>query len=76
MGDTNFVVRLPRSPNKSELSREHQTYNSSCPVALQINAGFYWGYVYFRQVKDISLPRGYFQKVSDQIALVCYKEKE
>lgn len=62
MGDTNFVVRLPRSPNKTDLSQEHQKYNSCCPVALQINAGFYWGYVYFRQVKDISLPRGYFQK--------------
>lgn len=62
MGDTNFVIRLPRSPGKSELSREHHRYNSTCPVALQIHAGYYWGYVYFRQVKDISLPRGYFQK--------------
>lgn len=62
MGDTNFVIRLPKSPSKPDLSREHQRYNSTCPVALQINAGYYWGYVYFRQVKDISLPRGYFQK--------------
>ncbi|KAF5284781.1 hypothetical protein FQA39_LY04506 [Lamprigera yunnana] len=62
MGDTNFVIRLPTSPGKLELCREHQKYNSNCPVALQINTGYYWGFVYFRQVKDISLPRGYFQK--------------
>ncbi|XP_018327104.1 protein DENND6B [Agrilus planipennis] len=62
MGDTNFVIRLPKSPGKSELKREHVVYNSNCPPAFQINPKYYWGYVYFRQVKDISLPRGYFQK--------------
>lgn len=65
MGDTNFVIRLPQSPTKAKLSEAHQKYNSTCPITLQINTGFYWGYVYFRQVKDISLPRGYFQKVSN-----------
>lgn len=63
MGDTTFTIRLQCSPNKTELKREHQVYNSKCPVALQINPAYFWGYVYFRQVKDITLPRGYFQKV-------------
>ncbi|GJQ68117.1 hypothetical protein Trydic_g10709 [Trypoxylus dichotomus] len=62
MGDTTFTVRLQNSPGKSELRPEHKVYNSKCPPALQVNSAYYWGYVYFRQVKDISLPRGYFQK--------------
>ena len=34
-------------------------------VASQREQGHYYGYVYFRQVRDKSLKRGYFQKVSD-----------
>lgn len=63
MGDTSFIIRLQNSPAKNELRPEHKIYNSKCPSALQVNPAYYWGYVYFRQVKDISLPRGYFQKV-------------
>lgn len=33
---------------------------------LQREQGHYYGYVYFRQVRDKSLKRGYFQKVSEQ----------
>ncbi|XP_017768468.1 PREDICTED: protein DENND6B isoform X2 [Nicrophorus vespilloides] len=62
MGDTNFIVRLQSCPSKAVLSNVHTAYNSKCPPALQINPAYYWGYVYFRQVKDIKLPRGYFQK--------------
>lgn len=32
---------------------------------LQREQGHYYGYVYFRQVRDKSLKRGYFQKVSE-----------
>lgn len=35
---------------------------SLCP--LQTEASHFLGYVYFRQVKDVSVRRGYFQKVS------------
>lgn len=63
MGDTTFTIRLQNAPAAAELKREHCAYNHKCPVALQINPAYYWGYVYFRQVKDVTLPRGYFQKV-------------
>lgn len=33
---------------------------------LQRELGHYYGYVYFRQVRDKSLKRGYFQKVSEK----------
>ncbi|XP_022900805.1 protein DENND6A [Onthophagus taurus] len=62
MGDTNFIIRLQNSPCRQDLKVEHKNYNMKCPPTLQINSGYFWGYVYFRQVKDITLPRGYFQK--------------
>ncbi|XP_049805952.1 protein DENND6B [Schistocerca nitens] len=62
MGDTQFHVRIRRSAGNAELMPEHQYYNQKCPVHLQIDPGYYYGYVYFRQVKDKTLPRGYFQK--------------
>ncbi|XP_012289779.1 protein DENND6B isoform X7 [Aotus nancymaae] len=37
-------------------------YHSRAPVALQREPAHYFGYVYFRQVKDSSVKRGYFQK--------------
>lgn len=63
MGDTTFTIRLQNTSGATELKEEHCAYNHKCPVALQINPAYYWGYVYFRQVKDATLPRGYFQKV-------------
>lgn len=64
MGDTTFVIRLPNSPGKNTRRNEHVQYNNKCTPVLQIHSSYYWGFVYFRQVKDIKLPRGYFQKVS------------
>lgn len=63
MGDTNFIIRLQNNQGTKNLKNEHNYYNTKCPTAMQVDGSFYWGYVYFRQVKDISLPRGYFQKV-------------
>lgn len=34
------------------------------PLSFQREHAHYFGYVYFRQVKDSSARRGYFQKVS------------
>ncbi|KAJ8928525.1 hypothetical protein NQ314_018901 [Rhamnusium bicolor] len=65
MGDTTFIIRLQNSQGKKNLRPEHNIYNSKCPTALQVDGAYYWGYVYFRQVKDITLPRGYFQKVNN-----------
>lgn len=33
-------------------------------VVFQTDNGYYYGYVYFRQIKDRTIRRGYFQKVS------------
>lgn len=63
MGDTQFHVRIRQSPGRNGLLPEHQIYNQKCPIYLQVDPGYYYGYVYFRQVKDKSVPRGYFQKV-------------
>nr|CAD7199094.1 unnamed protein product [Timema douglasi] len=62
MGDTQFHMRIRQSPGHHSLLPEHHMYNHKCPVYLQCNPGYYYGYVYFRQVKDKLLPRGYFQK--------------
>lgn len=41
---------------------DDRSYNSKAPLALQREPAHYLGYVYFRQVKDSSVKRGYFQK--------------
>lgn len=46
------------------MSSCHIAYNNTCPVFLRINPQFLFGFVYFRQIKDQSIPRGYFQKVN------------
>lgn len=62
MGNTTFSVRLKQNSAPTTLSQTHAYYNKTCPPCLQLQSGYYWGYVYFRQVKDAKLPRGYFQK--------------
>lgn len=47
-------------------------YNSRSPVNLQASSEHLYGFVHFRQVKDDSLPRGYFQKVSLIISFSIY----
>lgn len=42
---------------------------------LQRELGHYYGYVYFRQVRDKSLKRGYFQKVSEKLKLSFSRTK-
>lgn len=67
LGDTQFHIRVKQCSTSSSLSPCHTTYNNTCPVFLRINPHFFFGFVYFRQIKDASLPRGYFQKVSSTI---------
>ncbi|XP_054280264.1 protein DENND6A isoform X2 [Macrosteles quadrilineatus] len=62
MGDTKFHIRIRQTPGGPDLLPVHLLYNQKCPVYLQVDNGYFYGYVYFRQVKDITLPRGYFQK--------------
>uniref|UniRef100_A0A1A7WXK4 DENN/MADD domain containing 6B n=1 Tax=Iconisemion striatum TaxID=60296 RepID=A0A1A7WXK4_9TELE len=60
LGDTNFTFRLRQSVGRRS-SRE-DVYNRDAPVMLQKETAHFFGYVYFRQVKDVSVKRGYFQK--------------
>ncbi|XP_015424205.1 PREDICTED: protein DENND6B [Myotis davidii] len=64
LGDTQFSFRIRqcggrRSPRPTDDDRH---YDSTAPVSLQRESAHYFGYVYFRQVKDSSVKRGYFQK--------------
>lgn len=66
MGDTQFHVRLRVAPatKNTHLSPELHKFNKQCVPTQQANVGHFWGFVYFRQIKDPTLPRGYFQKVT------------
>ncbi|KAI8782166.1 protein DENND6A-like isoform X1 [Biomphalaria glabrata] len=62
MGDTQFHFRIRQCPGRKPLVRAHSQYNRDCPVTLQLDDAHYYGFVYFRQTKDRSIRRGYFQK--------------
>ncbi|XP_036373987.1 protein DENND6B isoform X1 [Megalops cyprinoides] len=63
LGDTQFSFRVRQSVGqKGSWFREEDTYNRDAPGTLQREPAHYYGYVYFRQVKDGSVKRGYFQK--------------
>ncbi|KAJ6650036.1 Protein DENND6B [Pseudolycoriella hygida] len=64
MGDTQFHVRLRVAPatENTLLKAQHIRFNSQCIPVQRADSGHYWGFVYFRQIKDNRLPRGYFQK--------------
>ncbi|XP_037371036.1 protein DENND6B [Talpa occidentalis] len=63
LGDTQFSFRIrqcggPRRPRHGDDGH----YDSGAPALLQREPAHYFGYVHFRQVKDSSVKRGYFQK--------------
>jgi len=63
MGDTKFHFRFRQaSIGEVNPASPYQKYNNSNPLALLAHLNYLYGFVYFRQVKDPSLPRGYFQK--------------
>ncbi|XP_034948891.1 protein DENND6A [Chelonus insularis] len=62
MGDTQYHVRIRRSGLGSQDTQALKNYNRQSAAFLQTDKNYYWGYVYFRQVKNKNLPRGYFQK--------------
>uniref|UniRef100_A0A8D0CJS6 DENN/MADD domain containing 6Aa n=1 Tax=Scleropages formosus TaxID=113540 RepID=A0A8D0CJS6_SCLFO len=60
LGDTQFCFRFRQAAGrKSSLGCFLEHFDRDAPVCLK---GHYYGYVYFRQVRDKSLKRGYFQK--------------
>ncbi|NXX18571.1 DEN6A protein, partial [Podargus strigoides] len=63
LGDTQFCFRFRRSPGrKVSLCCLLDQLDRDLPVYLKKDPAYYYGYVYFRQVRDKSLKRGYFQK--------------
>nr|XP_006242285.1 protein DENND6B isoform X1 [Rattus norvegicus] len=63
LGDTQFSFRMRQCGGQKSLWHvDDRSYNSKAPLALQREPAHYLGYVYFRQVKDSSVKRGYFQK--------------
>lgn len=63
LGDSQFNFRLRQSVgHKLTWLGEDREYNRDAPLTLQRETAHFFGYVYFRQVKDSSIKRGYFQK--------------
>ncbi|XP_003747684.1 protein DENND6A [Galendromus occidentalis] len=61
MGDTQFHFRIRRE-DPLKLTEDQHEFNLMVPPALQIETQYLYGFAYFRQVKDPSVRRGYFQK--------------
>ncbi|XP_043564103.1 DENN/MADD domain containing 6Aa isoform X3 [Chiloscyllium plagiosum] len=63
LGDTQFCFRIRQSSNRrNSLDCLLDQYDRDAPVYLKKDSAHYYGYVYFRQVRDKTLKRGYFQK--------------
>lgn len=72
MGDTQYHFRTKlctkhRRKSFSSLPSQglydsYQEYNENCLRSLEADDSYVYGYVYFRQIKDRSARRGYFQK--------------
>ncbi|CAF3865646.1 unnamed protein product [Adineta steineri] len=59
LGDTQYHFRIK---HESTLPTYYQYYNSIVPPALQVDNNSLFGYVHFRQIRDKTVKRGYFQK--------------
>ncbi|XP_066452665.1 protein DENND6A [Eleutherodactylus coqui] len=63
LGDTQFCFRFRQSTGrKSSLHCILDQMDRDSPVYLKKDPSCFYGYVYFRQVRDKTLKRGYFQK--------------
>ncbi|XP_074645615.1 protein DENND6B-like isoform X2 [Tubulanus polymorphus] len=62
MGDTQFHFRIRQCGNRRATTLAHVDYNCNAPTALTCDGAYYYGFVYFRQTKDKTIRRGYFQK--------------
>ncbi|KAM5148302.1 protein DENND6A [Mantella aurantiaca] len=63
LGDTQFCFRFRQSAGrKSSLHCVLDQMDRDSPVFLKKDPSCFYGYVYFRQVRDKTLKRGYFQK--------------
>nr|XP_027206256.1 protein DENND6A-like [Dermatophagoides pteronyssinus] len=66
MGDTQFHFRTKCCTKLAKIRTKYddyfKDYNSKCLSLLQVDKSYFYGFVYFRQVKDRNVRRGYFQK--------------
>ena len=69
MGDSQFHFRIRLSPQTNKIgqghlsrSRIHTEYNRKCPTTISFDPNYLFGFTYFRQVKDATIRRGYYQK--------------
>ncbi|CAH3025106.1 unnamed protein product [Porites evermanni] len=62
MGDTQFHFRIRCSPRSCHKSRLVSQYENEVPLSYRSDPAHFYGFAYFRQVKDPSIQRGYFQK--------------
>ncbi|XP_020600799.1 protein DENND6A-like [Orbicella faveolata] len=62
MGDTQFHFRIRCSPRSCQKSHLVKRYEDEVPLAYRSDPAHFYGFAYFRQVKDPSIQRGYFQK--------------
>ncbi|KAK3536556.1 hypothetical protein QTP86_013758 [Hemibagrus guttatus] len=63
LGDTQFCFRFRQAAGrKSSIRCFLDHFDRDAPVCLKKDQGHFYGYVYFRQVRDKTLKRGYFQK--------------
>ncbi|KAG8432007.1 hypothetical protein GDO86_020330 [Hymenochirus boettgeri] len=63
LGDTQFCFRFRQSAGKrTSLHCVNDQTDRDSPVYLKKDPACFYGYVYFRQVRDKTLKRGYFQK--------------
>nr|XP_039247890.1 protein DENND6A-like [Styela clava] len=62
MGDTQYCFRIRRTSNTTDGDLISVNVANDFPAVLQEDDNHYYGYVYFRQVRDKTLKRGYFQK--------------
>lgn len=63
MGDTQYSFRIRRtSPLRARNGDVSENVVQNFPAVLQEDNTHFYGYVYFRQVRDKTLKRGYFQK--------------
>ena len=63
IGDVQFHFRIPASGARRDGCDPKPILHSySLPLVLRQESNHYFGFVYFRQTKDASIRRGYFQK--------------
>ncbi|KAM3832687.1 protein DENND6B isoform 2-T2 [Vipera latastei] len=62
LGDTQFSFRFRRSAGRRGAAEGERGGSREAPPGLQPEPAHLFGYVFFRQVRDRSAQRGYFQK--------------